>query len=388
MREKLPKNQPLVTIFGLCSEGYRIASTLSKLDIQTVLIDENMQVGMKLKKEMFPNFESIKSLLESETLISLEPMDSAISKANFLIFAPKIRGSLTDGKAIVTTKLRNVSKYLSNGVTFVNMLPTGQGGNQENISLLEKLTGLKADNDFNYVYAPTFPGSNEPIAIGTNKTKIDAEVIKILNSFLIKTCPITLLEQAELLHLRYLMNQYSSIAVEFEICKKLGGLTKLTDTREIVWSDIYLENIVSSLFDIKVVSEAYKTGEPINYIISGALKSIESYFRYLIDKIRIFLREEGLKASRIKILVAWMLDLYEIRGEKISTLSTIFEKLRDCVSDVSTFDKPVVNDLYSREKTNIVVACSKKDFERVKKLGFPIIVKANLPVEISKTNSM
>jgi hypothetical protein len=98
------------------------------------------------------------------------------------------------------------------------------------------------------------------------------------------------------------------------------------------------------------------------------------------------LREEGLKASRIRILVAWSVDPYEIRGDKISTLSTLIEKLRDCVGDVTLFDKPIFHDVHSREKTNIIVACSKKDFDRVIKLGFPLIIKANLPVEIVKIN--
>ena len=385
----MSRSQPIITIFGLSSEGYIIASSLSTLDFQTILIDENMQVSMRLKKDIFPKYDSVKALLDSETLIGVEPIEKSIANANYIIFTPKIRGSTLEGKSVINARIRSLGRYLQKNVTFISLLPTGQDGNQENMSLLEKITGLQAETDFNYIYAPTKPGTTELCSLGSNKQQNDKKTLKLLNSIFTNVPTILPLDQSELFHLRYLVKRFCSIAIEFEICKKVSTLTQESYFKEFHdLGNIFLEDIMSSLLDIRFVSETCKTGEPITYILSGVIKSIESYFRHLIDKIRLVLREEGLKASRIRILVAWSVDPYEIRGDKTSTLSTLFEKLRDCVSDVTLFDKPIFHDVHSREKTNIIVACSKKDFDRVIKLGFPLIIKANLPVEIIKTNSV
>ncbi|MCP8321027.1 MAG: hypothetical protein H3Z52_08810, partial [archaeon] len=211
------------------------------------------------------------------------------------------------------------------------------------------------------------------------------------------------LHLAELLYSKYIIKKYNSIVTEFESFKMLGKTGKVSLKSFAEDREVYLENMVENLFDIKVTADTLKTGEPIWYMVSGILKSLESYFKYIINEVRSIIKDEGLKASRTRILVVWSIDPFEIRGDKTSALSTLVEKLHDCVGDIATFNTmPYLQALrlepgikrglpLSVDKDNIILACSKDDFELVFKIAKierpemkPIIIKANLPVEVMR----
>ena len=391
-----------ITIFGLSTEGYRIASSLSFFDIQTTLVDENLNVGMQLKNKILARFNSIAALLEDEPLLGLESIEDAISKAKCIFFAPKIRTHGIEGKSEISLRLKTVSKHLSKGVVFVNMLPMSYGGNREIISLIEKLTGLEVGVGFDYIYAPLNPKTNEPVFIGSRRMNLDEAVIETLKSALIDVPDILPLYLAEWLYSKHVIRKYSSIAMELELCKKLSRSSDwsspecFTDSQK----EAYLETISENLFDIKAITKTLKTGEPLWYTMSGILKSLEGYIKYLINRIRDILKEEGLKAGRARILVAWSIDPFEIREDKISIFSTLIERLHDCVGSVVALNTiPYLQALYPRlgvkrgmppytGKNNIILACSNEDFGIVLKnsqteLGMSsIIIKANLPVDV------
>jgi hypothetical protein len=390
-----------VVIFGLSTEGYRMASSLSSFDLQTTLVDENLNVGMQLKKEILSRFDSIAALLEDEPLLGLEPMEDAIGKARCLFFAPKIREQNMEVGPIISSKLKSVLKNISKGVVFVNMLPTGYGGNKANISFIEKLTGLEVGVGFDYIYAPLISGTNKPIVIGSSRTDIEKVTMGILKSALMDVPKVLPLHMAETIYSRHIIRKYNALVTDFELCKSLklgeGDFMGFTEDRQ----EIYLEDMAENLLDIRVISEALKTGEPMWYTLSGIMKSLESYFKHVINGFRSIIKDEGLKASRTRILVAWSVDPFEVRGGKIATLSKLIDKLRDCVGDIITFNTvPYLQALrpelsvernlpLSPDKNNIVLACSKKDFELVFKNTRtersemrPIIIKANLLLDV------
>ncbi|MCP8304379.1 MAG: hypothetical protein H3Z50_02785 [archaeon] len=394
-----------ITIFGLSTEGYRIASSLSFFDMQTTLVDENLNVGMQLKNKILARFDSVAALLEDEPLLGLESMEDAIGKAKCIFFAPKIRTHGIEGKSTISLRLKSVVKHLSKGVVFVNMLPMSYGGNRESISLIEKLTGLDLGVDFDYIYAPLTPRTNKPVLIGSSRMDLDEAVIGTLRSALIDVPDILPLYLAEWLYSKHIIRKYSSIATELELYKKLSRLEDLgllkgfKDSHE----EVYLETVSENLFDIKVITETLKSGEPLWYTMSGILKSLEGYIKYVVNRVRTILKEKGLKAGRARILVAWSIDPFEMREDKISTFSTLIEKLHDCVGSVVALNTiPYLQALYPRlgvkrglpsyeGRDNLILACSKEDFEIVFENSqteprvSSIIVKANLPVEVIVT---
>ncbi|MCP8312720.1 MAG: hypothetical protein L6M37_07215 [Candidatus Methylarchaceae archaeon HK02M1] len=396
-----------ITIFGLSTEGYRIASSLSFFDMQTTLVDENLNVGMQLKNKILARFDSVAALLEDEPLLGLESLEDAISKAKCIFFAPKIRTHGIESKSTISLRLKSVAKHLSKGVVFVNMLPMSYGGNRENISLIEKLTGLDLGVGFDYIYAPLTPRTNKPVLIGSSRIDIDEAVIGTLRSAMIDVPDILPLYLAEWLYSKYIIRKYSSIATELELCKKLSkprdlGLLKgFTDSQ----GEVYLETVSENLFDIKVITETLKSGEPLWYTMSGILKSLEGYIKYIANRVRAILKEKGLKAGRARILVAWSIDPFEMREDKISTFSNLIEKLHDCVGSVVALDTiPYLQAFYPRlgikrglpsyeGKDNLILACSKEDFKIVfensqTELGVStIIIKANLPVEVTTASN-
>lgn len=397
----MSKSLTPIAIFGLSTEGYKIASSLSSYDLQTTIIDENLNVGMQLKREILERFDSVAALLEDEALLGLEPIEDAIGKAKCLFFAPKIRAREIEIKSIAGLRLKSIVKNLSKGTVFVNTLPTSYGGNQENVSLIEKFTGLEAGVSFDYIYAPLSPKTNEPIVLGSIRVDMDKAVIESLKSALTDAPKILPLQLAELLYSKYIIKKYNSIVTEFELFKMSGKASKVALKSFTEGREVYLENIVENLFDIKVIADTLKTGEPMGYMVSGILKSLESYFKYLINEVRSVIKDEGLKASRTRILVVWSIDPFEIRGDKTSALSNLVEKLHDCVGDIATFNTvPYLQALrigsgmrrglpFSTDKNDIILACSKDDFELVFKNARierpemkPIIIKANLPVEV------
>jgi len=396
----LSKSLTPITIFGLSTEGYKIASSLSSYDLQPTIVDENLNVGMQLKREILERFDSIAALLEDEALLGLVPIEDAISKAKFLFFAPKIRIREMEAKSTIGLRLKSMVKNLSRGTVFVNTLPTSCGGNEENVSLIEKLTGLEAGVSFDYIYAPLSPRTNKPIVLGSSRVDIDKVVIESIKSALTDVPKILPLRLAELLYSKHIIKKYNSIVTEFELFKMLGKVSKVDLKSFTEDHEVYLENMAENLLDIRVIADTLKTGEPMGYMVSGILKSLESYFKYIVNEVRSIIKDENLKASRTRILVVWSIDPFEIRGDKMSALSTLVEKLHDCVGDIATFNTmPYLRALrlessmkrlpLSADRNNIILACSKDDFELVFKNAKierpemrPIIIKAKLPVEV------
>ena len=144
-------------IYGLSTEGYRIASSLAIRGFKVSLIDEAARMAITLKPEVASSYPNVSSLMEDEPLLALEPIDIAIRDASYLFFAPKIRKIGQEAKADSVIKLRDAMRALSKGCSVVYSLPTGIGGNSENIALIEHVTGLSVNRGFLLLlYAPNF----------------------------------------------------------------------------------------------------------------------------------------------------------------------------------------------------------------------------------------
>ena len=143
--------------------------------------------------------------------------------------------------------------------------------------------------------------------------------------------------------------------------------------------------MINGLFDLRSLSLSFEGVNTLMYIINGSIKGIDSYIKRLIDEIRLVLKKNDLKASRTKILLLWTLDQHQMKGDKIEILQMLITKLQDYIGDVESLEAPF--DFYENEKTTIVVACSKSDYEYIQKNNKDnelIVIKANPLCELSQ----
>ena len=99
---------------------------------------------------MVKTHRTVQELVGDEMLMGLKPVSQVLSDAAVILFAPKLRRVRDEAVIEASAKLRDVAKYASSGSTVVNVLPTGVGGNADNVATLEKQTGMKVGERLNY----------------------------------------------------------------------------------------------------------------------------------------------------------------------------------------------------------------------------------------------
>lgn len=364
MKKDVVKN---TVVYGLSTEGYQIASSLAVRGFKVSLVDEAARMAITLKPEIASSYPNVSSLMEDEPLLALEPIDIAIKDASYLFFAPKIRKIGQEAKADSVIKLRDATRALSRNSSVIYCLPTGIGGNAENISLIEHVTGLSVNRDFHYSYVPLTAGksSSQELTLGCVNSENSVELSKIMNhinSF--KKLTVTDIASAEFVHAIKVLNFYSGTAGILEIFKQARN-TKINQEIYGPFTDVFLDDISNGLYDLRAISSSLTGAGPLMYLVNGTIKATEGYVKYVIDRIRNTLKDRELKASRIKVVVAWGLDVNEMRGDKIELMYSLESKLKDYIGDVELQYGTRV-ELYPSDKTMILIACSRNDLEDVK----------------------
>ena len=260
----------------------------------------------------------------------------------------------------------------------VYALPTGFGGNNENISLLEHITGLEVGKQISYFYYPLEDLAEQSKIIGSYNGKEDPKLAELLTTSK-KEKKFMAISSSEHFHAIDVLTRFSGLCSILEICKYAQDDIAKQDLSSNAFDEIYLNNMVSGLFDLKSLGSSFEGANTLMYLINGSVKGIDGYVKRLIDEIRSTLKKNDLKASRTKIAISWTLDQHEMRGDKIEMLQTLTTKLRDYIGDVEAYEVPNF-DLFHTDKTTIVVACSKADFENIQNTKHDanlIIIKAN-----------
>jgi hypothetical protein len=131
------------------------------------------------------------------------------------------------------------------------------------------------------------------------------------------------------------------------------------------YGDMYLDDLVSGLFDLNTILSSLTGISPLTLLLKGNIATVENYIKHLTEQIKILLKKYELKASKTKAIISWTFDPNEMRGDRLEILSRLESRLRDYVGDVERQDS--MFDFYSSEKKLIVVSCSKSDFEKLNK---------------------
>ena len=369
---------PKVVVYGLSTEGYAIASQMAIKGADVYIIDESTPSAISLKAEIAKTYPNVSSLKEDEPLLAMEPIDVAISKAQYLFFTPRIRKTGQDIKTEIHSKFKDAVTSLKKNSSVIFTLATGFGGNNENISLLEHVTGLQAGKNISYFYYPLEDLNQQPKIIGSFNGKKDSVLSDLLSTGK-KEKKFVAISSSEHFHAIDTLSRFSSLCSILEVCKYAQDEITKNDLSSNDFQEIFLDNMINGLFDLKALGSSFEGSNSLMYLINGSVKGIDGYIKRLIDEIRGTLKKNDLKASRTKIALSWTLDQHAMRGDKIEMLQNLTSKLRDYIGDVEAYEDPDFN-LFHSDKTTIIVACSQSDFdniEKTKKDSNLIIVKAN-----------
>jgi hypothetical protein len=348
-----------VAMYGLTSEAYRLASDLAAR-AQVTVIDETLQMAMDLDQPLLKKNPNLQALMGEEPLLSLKPLEQVLGDSEVVFFTPKLRRPSEETLIEAGTKLRDLSRYLSKGVCLVNALPTGPGGNSENIMMVEKQTGLRVGESLTYAYMPLRPRETTPAVVSVAGAKEGSPLGELgyeKNSQNIFS--------AELEYASSVMETAVASVTEIEMARRAReAKVELQKT-----SGVFIDEFVKYLYELKAIQASEETGESIAYLAGATLKSFENYVRYVVDETRDVLKEKQLKASRTKIGLLWGLDRYEMRGERLQVAESIQQRLRDYVTDVDIVSGTALgggNELLDPMKHNVVIVCSKEDQEALK----------------------
>ena len=365
-----------VVIYGLSTEGYSLACQIALNGGDVQIIDESTPSAISIKQDIAKSYPSVQALKDDEPLLAMTSIDAAISKAQVLVFAPRIRKTGQDIKIEINSKFKDAVSNIKKGCNVVYGLGTGFGGNSENISLLEHVTGLKVGKNISYYYYPLSKESTIKPYIGSSDSKENETLKKLLtneNKFNFLS-----LNSAEYFHAIDILKQFSSQTSILEVCKFAKDSVTKSDLNSEKLGELYLDDFIDGLFDLRSLSSSFEGASSLMYLINGSMKGLDGYIKRLIDETRLILKKNELKASRTKILLLWTLDQHEMKGEKIEKLLELETKLKDYIGDVESISQPV--DIFQNDKTTIIVVCSKRDFDYIMKNNKDdelIILKAN-----------
>jgi len=365
-----------VVVYGLSTEGYYLACQMATKGADVHIIDESTHSALSLKAETAKNYPSVASLQGDEPLLSMKPIDVAVSEASYLFFTPRIRKTGQDLKTEINSKFKDAIGSLKKGSSVVNCVATGFLGNNENISLLRHVTGFDAGKSISYFYFPLGNMDNTPQIIGSSDKTDDKKLLSLLTTGK-EIKKFVEISSAEHIHGINTIKRFSSLCSVLEICKLVNSNTK-SDKTFADFADVYLDDMITGLFDLRSLGSSFEGAQTLMYFINGSIRGITGYIKRLIDTVRITLKKNDLKAAKTKIILAWTLDASEIRADKIEMLKTLSSKLRDYIGDVETAEGGL-NTFYG-DKTTIIVACSRTDYKKIQEIKKDqdiFVIKAN-----------
>ncbi|NHH97800.1 hypothetical protein DYY66_1140 [Candidatus Nitrosotalea sp. FS] len=371
-----------IVVYGLSTEGYSIACQMAIKGADVFIVDESAHMAISLKAEIAKTYPNVTSLKEDEPLLGVEPIDVAISHAEYLFFAPRIRKTGQEAKMEIHSKFKDATSSIKKGGSVIYNLPTGIGGNNETISLLEHVSGLEMGKSISYFYYP-LSKNNIPEIIGSFNAKDDDKLAKLLESDK-KGKKFVSISSAEILHAIKILTQFASLSSVLEVSKFAQDSQTRNDLVLTEYNDLFLDDMTNGLYDLRSLGTSVEGAGTMMYLINGSIKGIEGYVKRLIDEIRSTLKKNELKASRTKVVLVWTQDSYEMRGDKVDMLNSLVTKLRDYIGDVEIHQGPEL-DIFHSDKTTIIVACSKFDYDKITKNGKDsdvIVIKTNPLCEI------
>ena len=116
-----------IVIFGLSTQGYSLASQMAIKGEDVYIIDESAASAILINADVVKTYPTVSSLKEDEPILSLIPTDVALSTAEYLFFAPRIRKTGQDIKTDINSKFKDITSKIKKGCSVIYNLPNAQG---------------------------------------------------------------------------------------------------------------------------------------------------------------------------------------------------------------------------------------------------------------------
>ncbi|MGI0076290.1 MAG: hypothetical protein ACREAU_02645, partial [Nitrosopumilaceae archaeon] len=259
-----------VVVYGLSTEGYSLACQMAIKGADVQIIDETTPSAISIKADIAKTYPNVSSFKEDEPLLAMEPIDLAVSKAQYLFFTPRIRKTGQDTKTEVHSKFKDATSQLKKGSSVIYNLGTGFGGNNENISLLEHVTGLEVGKSISYYYFPISDPTQTPNVIGSFNSKIDETLSELLSSGK-KEKKFVAISSSEHFHAINILSRFSGLCSVLEVCKfALDDNTK-SDLTSDTFNDIFLDDMINSLYDLRSLGTSIEGANTLMYLVNGSL---------------------------------------------------------------------------------------------------------------------
>lgn len=341
-------------VYGFSTEGYNLASRLVERGIQVHLIDETLSSAVMLRPEIAKMYPDVATLNADEPLMDAVPVKSAVSEAKYLFFAPRIRRTGSDCKMEVYSKFKDAVTYLTRGSSIICNIPVGLGGNMQNTSLLKHVTGVEAGKGISYYYYPLSVGQQTSV-VGTIQGNKNTELIEVLDQNL-TFIPI---QMAEREHAVSIFSKFAKTISKIEMYRYGAYVPDALPYT----SEAFLDDMVDGLLDLQLIKDSEDNVGHVLYLIKGGTRAIDTYIKKLVDGVKYIVREKGLRMSRTDIVVAWQVDRYGIRGDRLEVLQSLVTKLQDYTSRVEQYN---TLENFHVNRTTLVIACSKSNYEEAK----------------------
>ena len=365
-----------VVIYGLSTEGYDLASHMAKKGADVYVIDESASSAFSLKAEIAKKY-SISSIKEDDIILDMIPIESAISTAQYVFFAPRIRKSDDDIQTEINSKFKDAISTLKKNSSVVFGVPTCFGGSTEIISLLEHVTGFEVGKNVSYYYYP-LDLNQQPKIIGSLNGEPDPKLSELLSTEEEQKQFVTI-SSSEYFHGMNVLSRSLRMSSILEITKRAY---EDSPDEVFVYDDLnklFFDEMLNGLFDLRILLSSFEGSNTMTVLINSSIKAVDHYIKLLTDQIRNTLKDHELKASRTKLILSWNIDQYSMRNDKILMMDLIITKFRDYVADVESYKDNKYN-LFNRDKRMLVVPCSSSDYEYVEKL------REDTDIIILKTN--
>ena len=340
-------------VYGYSTEGYVLASQMAENGAEVHLVDESTSAAVLLRPEIAKTYPSVATLVDEEPLLDAKPIRVAVSDARYLFFAPRIRNTGAEARSEITQKFKDAVTHLAEGSSVVCGTPAGMGGNSEYMALLKHVTGIDAAASSSYHYYPLGVGG-PPDSIGSVGGRRDAELAKLLGG----GKDFVDIGAAERMHAVRVLSKFSRVISAIEIYRDSG------DSPVPPADEMYLDSMIDGLFDLRMVKDSYKGAKSAQYLINGSVRGIDAYIRRLAGSVRAVIKENGLKVSHTDVVLAWSLDRHGMRNDKARIFQNLTDRLRSYAGNVLEYSS--VRDFYT-DKTVLVVACSRADFNGIER---------------------
>ena len=403
-------------VYGLSAEGYGLAKPMAAAGADVWIVDESTPSAIEIKPEVARTYPDVHSLRTDEPLLSLVPIGTAISRAQYLFFAPRLRAASDDTGSELLPKLKEAASRLPEGSSIVYCLPVGLGGSADIVALVEHTTGYEAGVGVSYYYYPIGGPAGPPEAVGSAAVLPGAPPAppgaagEVLGALLAagdgREREFVTLRSAESLHAIRIMSHFLSVHSMLEVYRLASGGRDSDgaggEPLGLEYDSVFVDGMDTGMYDLRMVHRSLGHGSAALSQINASAKAIYSYKKRIVDTVRHVVKSYDLRAAKTKVVISWRFDPRMIRADKAKAAGVLADMMRDHIVEVEMhnwFDADAAaggpaaagggggggaGGVYQSDRTIILVACTEDDLADALEHGEDrdmIIVKANAACE-------